>query len=161
MFCDGSDHLQGAGGAGSDLSTPRRYPAALFLLVLFAACGFSVKMSCAEEPLPVAEQKPQAEPQPAQEQPSPPEQRPTHPQPAGIVSRIPHQPVESRALASVGYSTRLRALEITFKRGGTYRYLDVPRSVYREMLAAESKARFYNKNVRAKYRSVYVRPRKR
>ncbi len=78
----------------------------------------------------------------------------------GIISRIPHHPVESRALASVGYSARLRALEITFKRGGTYRYLEVPRSVYRELLAAESKARFYNANVRGKYRSVYVRPRK-
>ena len=79
---------------------------------------------------------------------------------SGVVSRIRHHPVESRALASVGYSTRLRALEITFKRGGTYRYLDVPRSVYDDLLAAESKAGFYNRNVRGKYRSVYVRAKK-
>jgi hypothetical protein len=81
-------------------------------------------------------------------------------QPAGIISRIERQPVKSRALAAIGYSRRLRALEIEFKRGGTYRYLDVPRSVYDELLAAESKAGFYNRNIRGKYRSVYVRPRR-
>ena len=80
--------------------------------------------------------------------------------PSGIVSRIQRQPVESRALAAVGYSRRLRALEVEFKRGGTYRYLDVPWSVYRDLLAAESKAGFYNREVRGKYRSVYVRPRR-
>lgn len=77
----------------------------------------------------------------------------------GIVSRIRRQPVESRALAAVGYSKRLRVLEVEFKRGGTYRYLDVPWSVYRELLAADSKAGFYNRNVRGKYKSLYVRPR--
>jgi hypothetical protein len=81
-------------------------------------------------------------------------------QPVGIVSRMQRHPVESRALAAVGYSKRLRALEVEFKRGGTYRYLDVPRSVYHGLLTADSKAGFYNKNVRGKYRSVYVRPRR-
>ena len=81
-------------------------------------------------------------------------------QPSGIVSRMHREPVQSRALAAVGYSKRLRALEVEFKRGGTYRYLDVPPAVYRELLAAESKARFYNRHVRGKYRSVYVRPRR-
>ena len=80
--------------------------------------------------------------------------------PAGIVSRIRRQPVESRALISVGYSKRLRALEVEFKRGGTYRYLEVPWPVYRDLLAANSKAGFYNRNVRGKYRSIYVRPRR-
>ncbi len=80
---------------------------------------------------------------------------------AGIVSRIPREPVESRGLAAVGYSKRLRALEIEFRRGGTYRYLGVAPEVYRDLLAAESKARFYNEKVRGKYKSIYVRPRKR
>jgi hypothetical protein len=81
------------------------------------------------------------------------------PQP-GIISRIPRHPVESSALAAVGYSKRLRALEIEFRRGGTYRYLDVPATVHRQLLAAESKAGFYNRHVRGKYESVYVRPRR-
>ena len=78
----------------------------------------------------------------------------------GIISRIPRQPVESRALAAVGYSKRMRALEIEFKRGGTYRYLEVPEVVHRELLAANSKASFYNQKIRGRYRSVYVRPRR-
>ena len=77
-----------------------------------------------------------------------------------IVSRIERARVDSRGLAAVGYSKRLRALEIEFRRGGTYRYLGVPPSVHQELLAAESKARFYNTKVRGKYRSVFVRPRR-
>ena len=78
----------------------------------------------------------------------------------GIVSRIERRPVESRALLAVGYSRRLRALEVEFKRGGTYRYLDVPRTVYEGLVSADSKAGYYNRHVRGKYRSVYVRPRR-
>ena len=78
--------------------------------------------------------------------------------PRGIISRIHREPVESRAIAAIGYSKRLRALEIEFRRGGTYRYLKVPQSLYRDLMTAESKARFYNRNVRGKYDSVYVRP---
>ncbi len=74
-----------------------------------------------------------------------------------ILSRIPHQQVESRGLASVGYSKRLHALEIEFRRGGTYRYLEVPPSVHRALLDAESKARFYNQQIRGKYRAVRVK----
>jgi hypothetical protein len=76
-----------------------------------------------------------------------------------IISRLQREPVESRAIAAVGYSKRLRALEIEFHRGGTYRYLHVPPSVHRELLAAKSKARFYNKKVRGKYRALRVKPR--
>ena len=77
-----------------------------------------------------------------------------------IVSHIRHKAVPSRALAAVGYSNQLHALEIEFHRGGTYRYLDVPPSVHRELLAADSKANYYNKNIRGKYRAVRVRQRR-
>ena len=76
-----------------------------------------------------------------------------------IVSRIKRVPVESKALAAVGYSKRLRALEIEFRNGAIYRYLDVPRSVHKSLMSAPSKARFYHENIRRKYRSVHVRPR--
>ena len=74
-----------------------------------------------------------------------------------VISRISHQAVHSRGIATVGYSKRLHALEIQFHRGGTYRYLQVPPRVHRELLAAESKARFYNTRIRGKYRSIRVR----
>ena len=81
------------------------------------------------------------------------------PEPVGIVSRIKRVPVESTALATVGYSKRLRALEIEFRNGAIYRYLEVAPNVYGALLRARSKARFYDQNIRRKYRSLHVRPR--
>ncbi|MCA1659476.1 MAG: KTSC domain-containing protein, partial [Verrucomicrobiaceae bacterium] len=59
----------------------------------------------------------------------------------------------------VGYSKRLHALEIEFRNGAIYRYLDVAPSVYRAFMKAPSRARFYHENVRGKYRFLHVRPR--
>ena len=77
----------------------------------------------------------------------------------GIVSRIKREPVQSTALASVGYSRRLHALEIEFRNGAIYRYLDVAPSLYRAFMNAPSKTRFYHKSIRSKYRSLHVRRR--
>ena len=76
-----------------------------------------------------------------------------------IVSHIRRVPVQSTALATVGYSKRLRALEIEFRNGAIYRYLDVDPETYDALLNARSKARFYDNNIRHKYRSLHVRPR--
>jgi hypothetical protein len=81
------------------------------------------------------------------------------PEPVGIVSRIKRIPVESTALATVGYSKRLQALEIEFRNGAIYRYLEVAPEVYEALLNARSKARFYDENIRHKYRSLHVKPR--
>ena len=81
--------------------------------------------------------------------------------PVGIVSRIKRVPVESSALATIGYSRRLRALEIEFRNGATYRYLDVEPTLYRTLMKAPSKARFYDQNIRGKYRWLHVRRRAR
>jgi hypothetical protein len=81
------------------------------------------------------------------------------PEPVGIVSRIRRFPVESTALATVGYSKRLHALEIEFRNGAIYRYLEVAPDVYEALLKARSKARFYDENIRRKYRSLHVRQR--
>jgi hypothetical protein len=78
---------------------------------------------------------------------------------AGIVSHLKREPVQSTALASVGYSKRLHALEIEFRNGAIYRYLEVPASVYRSLRNASSKARYYDENIRHKYRSLHVRRR--
>ena len=79
--------------------------------------------------------------------------------PSHIVSRILRQSVESTAIAKVGYSKRRHILEIEFVNGAVYRYLDVPATVYRDLMAAESKARFYDSNIRRNYRSVPIRSR--
>ena len=80
-------------------------------------------------------------------------------EPVRIVSHIKRVPVESTALAAVGYSKKLRALEIEFRNGAVYRYLDVGPDVYDALLSAGSKARFYDANIRHKYRSLHVKPR--
>jgi hypothetical protein len=83
-----------------------------------------------------------------------------HAEPApAIVSRIKRTPVESTALASVGYSKKLQALEIEFRNGAIYRYLGVEPAVCDALLKAPSKARFYDQNIRHKYRSLHVRHR--
>lgn len=82
-----------------------------------------------------------------------------HAEPTAIVSRIKRVPIESSALATVGYSKKLRALEIEFRNGSVYRYLDVPLDVYEALLKAQSKARYYDENIRRKYRSQHVKPR--
>lgn len=82
----------------------------------------------------------------------------THQQDA-ITSRITRTHVDSSAIASVGYSNRLHALEIEFRKGPIYRYLHVPKKIYRELMAAHSKARYYDHNIRHRFRSVHVKPR--
>jgi KTSC domain len=79
------------------------------------------------------------------------------PTPSQITSRIPRQPVQSSVIAKVGYSKRRHILEIEFVNGAVYRYLDVQVTVYRDLMSAESKARFYDSNIREHYRSVLVR----
>lgn len=76
-----------------------------------------------------------------------------------IISHIPRQPVDSTAIAKIGYSKRRHILEIEFVNGAVYRYLDVPPAVYRDLMSAESKARFYDSSIRRHYHSVLVRPR--
>ncbi|HEV2806046.1 MAG TPA: KTSC domain-containing protein [Chthoniobacterales bacterium] len=84
---------------------------------------------------------------------------PLQAEPAAIVSHLKRVPVESTAVATVGYSKKLHALEIEFRNGAIYRYLDVDPEIYEALLKAESKARFYDDNIRHKYRSLHVRPR--
>jgi len=82
------------------------------------------------------------------------------PTPSQITSRILRQPVKSSVIAKVGYSKRRHILEIELVNGAVYRYLGVHVTVYRDLMSAESKARFYDSNIRRHYRSVLVRSRK-
>jgi hypothetical protein len=76
-----------------------------------------------------------------------------------VVSHIPRQEVQSSAIAKIGYSKRRHILEIEFVNGAIYRYFDVTLSVYDALMSAESKAGFYDSNIRKHYRSVLVRRR--
>ena len=76
-----------------------------------------------------------------------------------IISRIKRATVASTGIAAIGYSKRLHALEIEFMNHSIYRYFDVDVATFRGLMAAQSKARFYDENVRGRYRSAHVRPR--
>ena len=43
-------------------------------------------------------------------------------------------------------------LEITFKSGGKYKYLDVPLSVFNELANADSHGRYFQKNIRGRFK---------
>ncbi|HLW36572.1 MAG TPA: KTSC domain-containing protein [Chthoniobacterales bacterium] len=76
-----------------------------------------------------------------------------------VISHIPHHLVESTAIASIGYSRRRHILEIEFLNGAVYRYLEITPSVYRELMTANSKARYYDLNIKGNYCSIRIRPR--
>jgi len=76
-----------------------------------------------------------------------------------VTSHIPRESVTSKGIASIGYSKRLHILEIEFVNGAVYRYLQVAPSVHRDLMSADSKARYYDANIKGNYPSVRVRPR--
>jgi hypothetical protein len=76
-----------------------------------------------------------------------------------VTSHIPRDRIESTAIVSAGYSKRRHILEIQFANGAVYRYLEVAPSVYRDLMATDSKTRYYDANIKGNYRSVRVRPR--
>jgi hypothetical protein len=59
------------------------------------------------------------------------------------------QEVESTVIGTVGYS---RVLEIQFESGRIYQYYDVPQEIFDGMLNAESKGKYFNANIRGKFR---------
>jgi hypothetical protein len=56
--------------------------------------------------------------------------------------------LQSTALAWVQYRSAEEALRIGIRDGDSYEYSGVPEQTYRELLAAESKGRYYNHHIR-------------
>jgi hypothetical protein len=75
------------------------------------------------------------------------------------ISHIPRRAVVSAGIRSIGYSRHLHILEIEFVNGAVYRYLQVARPVYQALMAADSKALYYDKYVKGRFPSVKMRPR--
>ena len=60
-------------------------------------------------------------------------------------------PVESEAMLGVGYDDRRRVLEIEFADRDVYDYFDVPPSVHRGLIRAESHGRYFAEHIRDRY----------
>jgi hypothetical protein len=76
--------------------------------------------------------------------------------PAGDIER---RSVQSSDLAAVGYDAKRRLLEIEFRSGGIYRYLEVPPQIHEQLLAADSKGRFFATHIRDQFRCERVKAR--
>ena len=70
-------------------------------------------------------------------------------------------PTVSSAIYALGYDDEQHTLDVIFFRSGVYRYLDVPREVYDQWLAAESKGRFLRQNIVHQYRFERLGPSRR
>ena len=64
------------------------------------------------------------------------------------------RPVSSSAIASVGYDERKSLLEVEFRGGAVYDYLEVPPKVWEALLAAPSKGRFVSRRIRDRFSFV-------
>ena len=70
---------------------------------------------------------------------------------ACLIERMDRIAVTSSSLASIGYSPTQATLEVEFKHGAIYRYLDVPVDVFESFVAADSKGTFFNHAVKDCY----------
>ena len=62
----------------------------------------------------------------------------------------------STTLAWVRYSPERLVLELGFHHGGVYAYFDVPPATYNDLLAADSKGRYFNHHIRNNFRAQPV-----
>ena len=56
------------------------------------------------------------------------------------------------------YQDQSAFLELEFRSGAIYRYLDVPPQTYRELLQAESKGRYFNQHIRNRFIHTKINP---
>jgi lysyl-tRNA synthetase class 2 len=52
--------------------------------------------------------------------------------------------LDSSAIEAVRYDQNKQTLDVEFREGDSYRYMHVPKFVYRELLNAESAGAFWN-----------------
>jgi hypothetical protein len=57
------------------------------------------------------------------------------------------QPVASSSLASVGYDSEGSMLEVEFRDGRVYRHAGVPDFLFRGLMLARSKGKFFNTRI--------------
>lgn len=67
------------------------------------------------------------------------------------------QKVSSSNLSAVGYNEDSKELYVEFKNGNTYKYRDVPKQTYADLLSAESIGSKFNKSVRTVYSCIQVK----
>lgn len=62
--------------------------------------------------------------------------------------------VTSSNISSIGYDAKTCTLEIEFKHMGVYQYYNVPNSVYKELMGAESKGKYFAQYIKNGYKKI-------
>ena len=57
-------------------------------------------------------------------------------------------PLDSSSLASAGYDPAAHVLEVEFRNGGVYQYLEVPDDEFEEFVRSPSKGRYLNTEIK-------------
>ena len=70
---------------------------------------------------------------------------------------MPRETIDSSAIEAVQYDAARRRLDVELTNRRAYRYFDVPAEVYRSFMAADSKGRFYNDEIRDEYEYARLR----
>ena len=65
--------------------------------------------------------------------------------------------VESTMLYAAGYDEQTQALEVVFRRGGIYRYRDVPKPMFEQLMKAGSKGQHMRANIIGKFATERIR----
>lgn len=64
---------------------------------------------------------------------------------------IARNAIVSTHLVSAGYDRAAQILEIEFRSGAVYRYVAVPPEIFADLMKAESKGRYFERNIRTKF----------
>ena len=72
---------------------------------------------------------------------------------------LDRKPVRSSDLSSVGYDARKQILEIEFRSGGIYRFLEVPKETFSGLMESGSKGRYFAAHIRDRFRHERLVPR--
>lgn len=62
--------------------------------------------------------------------------------------------LNSSNLSEVTYHSPTQTMEITFHSGHIYRYANIPRNVFQDLISAPSAGRFYNRFIRGRFDSI-------
>lgn len=65
-------------------------------------------------------------------------------------------PVKSTEIALVGYDSAKQLLEVTFRRGGVYRYRGVPPEVHKGLMEAPSLGTYFSETIKETYHYTKV-----
>jgi len=69
------------------------------------------------------------------------------------------QQLESSMVQAVGYDEGSQTLEVVFSNGKTYKYFQVPKEIYEQLLVAESKGSYIQDTIIKCYQYRQIRKR--